>query len=643
MDSTIADPLVGRVVDGRYAVTSKIARGGMATVYLATDTRLEREVALKVMHPHLADDDQFVARFHREAKSAARLSHPNVVAVFDQGEDGGAVYLAMEMVDGRTLRDHLTRHGPLSPGQALEVLDAVLDALAAAHRAGIVHRDVKPENVLVTDDGRIKVADFGLARAATTSTSGATTGMLMGTVAYLSPELVTRGVADARSDVYAAGILLYEVLTGRQPITGDVPIQVAYQHVNSGVPAPSGVDPGLPRELDDLVLWATARDPDERPADAGALLGEVRALRRGLPESVLDRDPDPQDVPAVGAGDDVPGAGATIAIPRERRALALPVDEEDDGGVDGGVAPGDWGYGPGGHRRRRGLVALVAVLLTALLAGVTAWFFTAGPGAYTTTPDVVGQPVAQAEQVLRTSGLEPEQVPQYHEEIPAGTVIQTRPGPGGDVRKGGGVELVVSQGSAFTAMPDLVGSTREDAVAVLEENDLAVGEVTEDWSEDVPQGSVVAQSVPAGETVRRTLEIDLQVSRGREPIDVPTVTGQPRADAERAVTDAGLTTTVREEFSETVERGTVISQDPEGGTLFRGDPVELVVSAGPPLVEIPQVRGKQSEEATRILEAEGFVVEVQRLVTGGFDTVLGSSPGAGEQAPKGSTVVLRVV
>jgi serine/threonine-protein kinase len=284
----------------------------MATVYVALDKRLDREVALKVMHPHLADDEQFIARFHREAKSAARMSNPNVVQVFDQGTDGDVVYLAMELVPGRTLRDLLDERGVLSPRETLDILEPVTDALAAAHRAGIVHRDVKPENVLLTEDGRVKVADFGLARAATTAQTGTTTGMLIGTVAYLSPELVLRGVADARSDVYAVGILLFEMLTGRRPFTGDVPIQVAYQHVNSQVPAPSTLDAGIPTALDEVVLRATARDPDERPVDARELYAELLQTREELSEADLDRVSDAVP-PAASATDDEPAPGRTLA------------------------------------------------------------------------------------------------------------------------------------------------------------------------------------------------------------------------------------------------------------------------------------------------------------------------------------------
>src|ERR671933_1200973 len=295
------DPLVGRVVDGRYAVTARIARGGMATVYLALDRRLDRQVALKVMHAHLGDDPQFTARFIREARAAARLSHPGVVAVFDQGEDDGLLYLAMEYLQGRTLRQVLGELGVLTPGETLDVVEPALEALAAAHAAGIVHRDVKPENVILTDDGRVKVADFGLARAASAGTT--TSGVLMGTAAYLAPELVARGVAGPRVDVYAVGIMLFEMLTGLLPFTGDVPVQVAYRHVHEDVPPPSSVVHGMPAALDVLVGAATARDPELRPADAGALLALERSARSRVDPAALEvRPPRPQVRRSAGAG-----------------------------------------------------------------------------------------------------------------------------------------------------------------------------------------------------------------------------------------------------------------------------------------------------------------------------------------------------
>ncbi|MBX6769960.1 MAG: serine/threonine protein kinase, partial [Actinomadura rubrobrunea] len=274
MDTTVADPLVGQVLDGRYRIESRVARGGMATVYVARDMRLDRVVAIKVMHANLAADEEFVARFIGEAKAAAALSHPNVVAVFDQRTDGEHVFLVMEYVPGRTLRDLLTERGRLGPRAALEIMQPVLAALGAAHRAGLVHRDVKPENVLITEDGQVKVADFGLARAETASKM-TKTGMIIGTVGYLAPEQVLSGDADVRTDVYAAGVMLYELLTGEQPHQGDTPLAVAYKHVNEAVPPPSSVVPGLPRELDVLVTRATAREPAQRPQDAGQFLALV--------------------------------------------------------------------------------------------------------------------------------------------------------------------------------------------------------------------------------------------------------------------------------------------------------------------------------------------------------------------------------
>ena len=281
MDDTLADPLAGRLLDGRYAVTARIAHGGMATVYLAVDTRLDREVALKVMHAELARDDDFVRRFIGEAKSVARLSHQNVVAVFDQGADGPFLYLAMEYIPGRTLKELLRDHGPFAPAVALDIMTGVLDGLAAAHASGIVHRDVKPENVLLTADGRVKVADFGLARAQ--AAAGQTrAGLLIGTVAYLPPEQVTGEATGPRSDVYSAGVMAFELLTGRQPFTGDTPLAVAYQHVNSAIPAPSSLVPGIPAAVDQLVLAATSRDPALRPADAGEFARAARRVREGL-------------------------------------------------------------------------------------------------------------------------------------------------------------------------------------------------------------------------------------------------------------------------------------------------------------------------------------------------------------------------
>jgi eukaryotic-like serine/threonine-protein kinase len=669
---TWADHVVGRALDGRYVVTEKIARGGMATVYLATDTRLEREVALKVMHAHLADDEEFVARFHREAKSAARLSNPHVVAVHDQGADvvsgTPVVYLAMEHVAGRTLRDLLDADAPLTPREALGVLDPVLDALGAAHHAGLVHRDVKPENVLLAADGRVKVADFGLARAASSSASGATTGMLIGTVAYLSPELVTRGIADARTDVYAAGILLFEMLTGRQPFTGEVPVQVAYQHVHEDVPPPSAVlAEDLPEDLDDLVLWATARDPDERPADARELLAEVREVRAALAADgdALDRRPAPVDAesPATGLPDtgETPHElrGRTLAMRRggHGEPLALPVDEtEGIGGTPPGRGDGD-GAGAGDtgdlaavagwdprRRRRRGLVGALAVVLLAVIAGVGAWYLTAGPGAFTTTPDLRGSTTTEARETLAGAGLSMRVDERYDDAVEEGRVVTTDPGPGADVRNGSTVVVAVSLGPEIRTMPSVVGVARDAATEALTGAGLRVGGVEEAYDQEVPEGQVVSQSVPPEEQVRAGTPVDLVVSLGREPVEVPDVTGQPREEAAAALEAAGLTLAVGEEvYDEAVPAGAVVRQDPGPGRALRGDAVTVVVSLGPPLVEVPLVRGEQLDVARTILEEAGFVVAVEEVLGAFFGTVRDQVPAAEEQAPRGSTVTLTVV
>ena len=360
--------MIGRLVDGRYQVRSRIARGGMATVYLATDLRLERRVAIKIMHGHLADDNTFKTRFVQEARSAARLAHPNVVNVFDQGQDADMAYLVMEYLPGITLRDLLKDYKRLTPEQTIDILDAVLSGLAAAHKAGIVHRDLKPENVLLADDGRIKLGDFGLARAASANT--ATGQALLGTIAYLSPELVTRGVADARSDIYALGIMAYEMLTGEQPYVGEAPMQIAYQHANESVPAPSTRTPSVPPELDALVLWATSRDPDQRPADARIMLDRLReiepALRPARPHTAM------HDTLVIGGAGDVPTAETRVLAPGGA-AIATAVDDGDD---DAAALEQS-----ANRRRNRGYWLLALVLLLTGLSVGTGWYFGAGPGA----------------------------------------------------------------------------------------------------------------------------------------------------------------------------------------------------------------------------------------------------------------------
>ncbi len=638
------DALIGRTLDGRYRVLSRLADGGMATVYLALDERLDREVALKVMRPHLAHDETFVSRFRREARSAAALSHPNVVAVFDQGQDDGSVFLAMEYVPGLTLRDVLREEGTLSPRAALDVLDAVLQALAEAHTKGLIHRDVKPENVIINDNGTVKVADFGLARAVSSQTMTSSSGVLLGTVAYLSPEQVERGVADARSDVYAAGLMLFEMLTGTKAFTGETPIHVAYQHVHGGVPMPSDRVPGLPPALDELVAVATARDPDERPTDAADFLTLLRRARATLSPAVLDARPD--GVAALAAAS-VPTA--TAALPVRDRSAVVP-SRNGSGGSPGHARttaialprePLEGVVVAGGDRRGRNWWP--AAFASILLAAATAWFFFLGPGAMATVPSVLDRTQDQAVSALESAHLDPTVSEAFSEEVAKGTVMGVDPGVGASVRRGSEVVLTVSKGPERYAVPSLVGSSLAEARRQLAASNLALGKVTEAFSEKVPEGQVVSLSPKAGASAKRGAAVALVVSKGRQPIAVPDFTDQSAKTAQQELTDLGLKVeAAKQENSDTVAKGDVISQSPRDGTLFKGDTVTLVVSKGPVLVDVPNVIGKQVTEARTILEAAGFTVKVERALGGIFGTVRFQDPENGK-APKGSTVTVTIV
>ncbi|MCB0895967.1 MAG: Stk1 family PASTA domain-containing Ser/Thr kinase [Nocardioides sp.] len=670
---TVRDPapdhLTGRVLDGRYRIGARIARGGMASVYEATDLRLDRTVAVKVMHPGLGDDDEFAARFVREARSAARLSHPNVVAVYDQGDDHGTVFLAMELIDGITLRDVIRKEAPMPPGRAVALIEPVLSALAAAHRAGLIHRDVKPENVLIADDGRVKVADFGLARAVSADTQHtATGGVLIGTVSYLAPELVVDGRADARADVYAAGVVLFELLTGTKPHEGETPIQVAYKHVHEDVPPPSSLVPGIPAYVDALVARATARDRSLRPADAGVLLHQVHRVGHALAEGVAD-DPDltadltpllfsSQQVEAPSPDDTAPdpfdsaprstfappapGAtgGATTTVPgTAERTTMLAAQPPPPTYRPTGPPPG------GRPRRRRGLLVMVLAVLLVVGLGVGAWWFL--DGRYTSTPSVLGLTGAAAKHELEDAGLTPEVGDKaYSETVPAGRVVATDPEPGAKVADGGTVTLTISLGKERYDVPKLAGKSEDQARAALADTHLAVGTVDGAWSDTVPKGDVVSTSPKAGTTVRPDTAVDLVVSKGPAPVKLKDWVGKDSDDALAWFDAKGLDgKVVDEQYSDDVADGDVISMDPPAGTtLHRGDEVHLVVSQGPELIEVPSVRAQGVDAATATLEALGFKVVTDKA-TGylGLGFVYSQSPGGGDMAPKGATITLTLI
>ena len=733
------DPLVGRVLDGRYRIDSRIARGGMAAVYLAHDTRLDRTVAVKVMHPGMADDPAFVERFVREARAAAQLTHRNVVAVHDQGDDNGTLFLAMEYVPGPTLRDVIREQAPMEPLDAMLQVEPILSALSAAHRAGLVHRDVKPENVLIApgDPGEppvAKVADFGLAKAVNTATQHTATGVVIGSVSYLAPELVVKGRADERVDVYAVGVVLFELLTGRRPHEGESPIQIAYAHVHSDVPAPSSLAPGIPGYVDALVARACARDTAQRPADASVLLHHVRrvaqALREGVAEDEdLEADLRPhapitpleveveaersgiQDVedteaerlrvlvspaaPAVpettdtvghgpqhtghfrvgatGSGDDafydqeadslhddlagddsehtqqIETGGWSAAEPRVRRLPAPTADRTraDELSADryehAAGEHADEDVRAGASRSGRGPFTVALAILLALAVGVAAWWF--GFGRYETTPSVLEMSQPEATRVLEDAGFSVEVAdPTYSENVPKGEVVDTDPAPGEKVVGGGEVSLVLSLGPERYEVPRLVGSIPDEAGSALKELKLELGRETEKFHDTVPKGQVVSSDPTTGTVVKPGTVVNVVVSKGRKPVELTDFTGKNADTARKSLSRAGLEVDVEEKFSDDVDEGRVISQKPKSGTLYKGDKVSLVVSKGPELMTVPDVRRQGLAEAKKRLEALGFKVATEKSALYlGLQYVAGSNPGAGKKARKGSTITLSLV
>jgi beta-lactam-binding protein with PASTA domain/serine/threonine protein kinase len=650
VDRTVADPMIGRLLDGRYRVGPRIARGGMATVYEATDLRLERVVALKIMHSGLGDDDEFAGRFVREARSAARLSHPNVVSVFDQGDDDGTLFLAMEYIPGHTLRDLIRKEAPMAPPKAFAMLEPVLSALAAAHEAGLVHRDVKPENVLLADDGRVKVADFGLARAVSAETQHTgTSGVLIGTVSYLAPELVIDGRADARSDVYAAGVLLYEMLTGRKPHEGESPIQVAYKHVHEDVPPPSHSIEGLPAYVDALVARATSRDRGHRPADARVLLHQVRRVRQALDHGItedqeLTEDLTPTTPVGIGSFDRDGHHEGTMVVDRTTLsgATVLP-DARPSNPNRPPRHPADAGPARAPRRSRRGPVLLALVLVLAVVAGYAGWYY--GMGRYVVTPGVINLSQTQAREKVEAAGLGFEvRGREYSETVTAGSVISTDPAAGSNILQDGTVAAIVSRGPERYDVPRLRGMTEDQAQEALEKANLTFGETTERFHENVAAGVVLSSNPEDGTELKPDAAVDLVVSKGPKPLKVPDLTGKSAERAEQVLTERGFEVEVDRENHDTVPDGEVISQSPSSGTLFRGETVRLVVSEGPVMVEVPDVRGVGVDEARRILEEGGFEVRTENSdLYVGLEFVVETDPEHGSLAPDGSVVTLYLV
>ena len=654
------DPIVGRVLEGRYRVVGHLARGGMSTVYHAVDERLDRKVAVKVMSAALSTDPAFADRFTREARVAARLSHPNVVSVYDQGTDDGHVFLVMELVRGRTLRDLLRERGALNPALAVSIMEPVLGALAAAHRAGLVHRDVKPENILLADDGAVKVADFGLARAIESDGSSTRTGLMMGTVAYCPPEQISRGSADARSDVYSAGVVLFELLTGAAPYSGDSAMAVAYQHVNSDVPAPSSRRPGIPVALDEVVQRATRREPSGRPLDAGALLAELHDVRLDLELPVVP-------VPSRPRADEDPHATQVIAAHRESASrqgseVTAPAygpqraDDRRHTTVERRppmppMAPvGRPERSPSAQRRRRArrrtLIAIILIVLLGLLTGYGAWWLTVGR--YRQVPDVSGLGQSAATQRLVADGflVNPSVETAFSETVQNGRIIGTVPHARQHLIRGRMVMLILSRGQERFTLPSVAGAAYSAAQQQLAP--LPVQLVRSDASDDsgkIAKGDVLRTDPPAGSRVRRNQVVTVYVSTGPPIVQVPGVINDPQNQAGSVLSAAGFQVSFAQGYSDTVPAGRVISQSPAPQTsVAKFSTVTATISQGPPLVTVPNIsNGTDADVAKAELRALGLKVKVNTDFGGFLNRVVAMDPKAGTQLPKGSTVTLTVV
>ena len=621
--------LVGRLVHGRYLIERLVARGGMATVYLAEDNRLDRKVALKVIHPHLAADSEFREKFVREAKIAAGLSHPNLVNVFDQADDGDIVFLAMEYVPGITLRDALQDFGALSPSRVLEIFEPILAGLAAAHQNGILHRDIKPENVLLADDGRIKLSDFGLARPISAQTSA---GAVIGTVAYLSPELIAKGVADARSDVYAAGIMLFELLTGQQPYRGEQAVQVAMQHANSEVPPPSSINAQVPELLDELVLWATAKHPEHRPADASEFLSVlVRArseIRQGKNTGFLTEKLsfDNSKTSVLKMSNDFTQVLGEMASARsQNQTVALPEFESEKSSPQFGS-------------RNRALKVLISGVLTLLLGLGAGWFFSAGPGGISIVPDLADQTQSQARARLAGLKAKVEVVFDSSKTITAGRVISTNPS-AGSIFWGGTIQLHVSSGPKLVSAPALIGKTLVEASALILQGGFSVGKV-DSWFNAAPIGTVFAYSGGDGSQIPESSAIDLEISLG----SIPVVAGLDQAVAISLIQTAGLKVKeITQDYSDTVTKGQVISITPLTDPIGKAGEVNLVVSKGSNLVIMPKVVGETISAAKTLLESLGIrvIVDTNQLTSRwGIAKVKSASASQGSKLRVGDSVTI---
>jgi len=632
----VTDTLINTLFDGRYRILRRLGTGGMANVYLAEDEELGRRVAIKILNDRHASDDSFVERFRREAKNAAGLSHPNIVSIYDRGEAEGTYYIAMEYLEGRSLKDRIVAEGPLPIPAAIEATRQILRALGFAHRGGIVHRDVKPHNVLLAQDSaerRYKVTDFGISRTSASQMTEA--GSIVGTAQYLSPEQARGAPVDQRSDIYSVGIVLYELLTGQLPFTGETPLEIAMKHLSEIPKPPSALRPEVPPDLDMVVLRALAKDPAERFDSAADMDAELARVASGSAVTAETADA----ATAVLAGAGIAEAASTMI---SRRPVVAPR-----------VQPPQYreqeyyGYEP--HRRRRTVwpwILTSLLLVAALVAGVYVWQQIQDEISQTkpvAVPLVEGVRAPQARRRILDAGLKPRRVDESSDSVPRGIVIRQSPDAGERIQKGNVVRYFVSTGKPRVDVPDVVGARESEAVATLRNAGL-VPKVVNIFSEK-PAGEVIAQDPKGGTSHVEGSEVRLNVSKGPQQTGIPDVIGQSYDSAARTLREAGFTP-VRQDVEAEDPKGTVVGMDPAARTLAPpGTKVTLNVSLGSTTTAVPEVTGLDEANARATLENAGWKVEVRDTTTANPDEdgiVITQDPAPGEQAEPGSRVVIYV-
>jgi len=627
--------LTGELIDNRYLLQRLIASGGMASIYSALDTRLDRPVAVKIMHAHLANDEAFVSRFIKEAKATAALSHPNIVSIQDQGWNQGgppAVFIVMELVEGTTLRDLLNESSPLRIEQAFQIINPVLSALSAAHKIGIIHRDIKPENILISRDGRIKVADFGLARnTSMAQTMTAESSVILGSVSYLSPEQVQRGVADSRSDIYAIGILIFEMLTGSKPYDGETPIQIAYRHVNDRIPELVKIKSDIPKNLSDLIFSATSPNPDLRPRDAEELLNSMRQIQAEIDPKRRQMSLE-LDIPPLATK---PSKRNKVSVASAFEGLKEKTTQlmSANSGVMKKAEDSTSTKRRKVSRRVKRNRIIAFLILVSIIIGVFRWL----DSGRIAVPSLVGLSKSEASTVLSQLGLRAEIAEEiFSEDIDKGKIISTKPGGGGKVSPDGVVGLVVSKGQERILITALKGTTPDIASQKIADLGLSVGEIIENFDSVVGAGFVIGTNPKEQTEVKRGSIVNIIVSKGIEKVSLSSYIGKGGEQALSELTESGFDVEIEYKFSENIFRGQVISQSPEGSnSIEKGSKILLAVSKGPEFVFVPNVLGKSKNSATLDLENLGLRVAIK-----GSGKVNNISPAIGSKVKQGALITL---